>query len=453
MIMCFFGKKKKKASEVRQTIAPVIKEEGQLSAYDELTGVLGRERFAEDAAECIRTYVGSPIAFCYMSTGNIGAINNKYGMDGGNKLLREIARELTSYDNRLIVTRDVHHFMFMTVYEDEDQLEDWLTKLHDMLSGVGKVLPGSPKVFMHTGVYATGGHLIDMTAHEMLEKAFLANREAAKRTHSSIIFYSDQLQIALEEEKILERDMHDALESKQFAVDIQLRFDINSDEVIGGKMMSHWNHPQRGVVAAYRYVPLFVKNGFIIKLDIYVLEQTCALVRQWLDKGFKPLKLSVSVPRLLVTESEQYLPIYLEMKKKYNIPDRLIELDFSERLIDDSFEKAKEVIEKLIESGYLCAVDNFGSGMTAEETVNDIGFSAVELTHDFFEDKVLSEDEIQTIIRAVELAHGKNLAVVAVGMPDELIDELRTLGCDAVQARLSRQPIHAESFSQYLKSE
>lgn len=451
--MGLFGKKKKKEDVESKNIAPIIPEEGQLSQYDELTGVLSVASFNEEAAGYIRTFVGSPIAFCYISVGNIGAINEKYGMEGGNDVLRETARVLTSYDNGLLVTRDLHHFMFMTSYQDEKQLGDWLDKLHEVLSGVGRVLPENPKVYMHTGVYVTGGRLVDLTAHEMLERAFLANREAAKRTHSSYIFYSEQLRIAAEEEKELEKDMEAALENNEFLIYIQPRFDIHTNKIIGGKIFSRWNHPKRGLVAAHRYIPMFVKNGFIIKLDIYMLEKTCMLIRKWLDKGYKPLRLSLNVPRVFVTESEKYVPLYKEIKKKYDIPDGIIELEFSERLVDDRFSKAKEIIKEVADSGFLCAVENYGSGLMQPETITDTGIHTVKLSRDLFEDKFIDEEEHALIDAAVQTAHDINVTVAATGVPDNLIDELRELNCDIIQGRLGQEPMSLDEFTPYVTGE
>ncbi len=422
-----------------------------LSDHDELTGVLTLTKFYDDAAECIRAYMGARFAICCTTVGNLAAVNELHGTDAGNNVLREVARILTTCDTPLIVARERAKFVFLTRYSDEQQLALWIENLHAQLALAGKVVPGAPRLYMQTGIYATEGRLVALTPEEMTELAGSAHTEAAKRTHSSYIFYSDQLKLAAQEEKILEQDMHEALAKKQFTVYIQPRYSITTDRIIGGKLISSWLHPERGVIAAYRYIPMFVKNGFIIDLDIYMLERLCEMLRGWLDAGLRPMPMSLNVPRLLVTESEKYASVYEQMKEKYNIPDGLIELEFSERLIDDNFSASALIMKRMKKSGFLCAVENYGSGATAERTLLETGINTVKLSRDFFEDGSLSDSSRAVISRTVEIAHANGILVAATGVPDSLMEELGDLGCDIIQRKLSAMPLSADDFTAILR--
>jgi len=456
--MFLFGKKSKEKKEKKvkaKNKANNALQDSSLGAdsiseYDELTGVLTLSKFYDDAAECIRAYLGSRFAICCTTVGNLIAVNELYGTSAGNEVLREVARILTTCDTPLVVARERARFVFLTRYTDEQQLAQWMDKLHVSLSLAGQVIPGNPKLYMQTGIFATEGKLMALTAEEMTELAAKAHAEAAKRTHSSYIFYSEQLQIAAQEEKILEQDMHTAIEKKQFAVYIQPRFSVKTDEIIGGKLMSRWLHPDRGVVAAYRYIPLFVKNGFIIKLDIYMLERLCEILRGWIDSGLPPMSMSLNVPRLLVTESEKYASIYEQMKEKYNIPDGLIELEFSERLLDDNFSAASLMIKRMKMNGFLCAVENYGSGATDDRTLTQTGIDTVKLSRNFFEEGVLTESSISVIKHTVETAHANGIKVAATGVPDNLMDSLRELDCDIIQRKLSAMPLSVDEFTTLL---
>ena len=47
-----------------------------------------------------------------------------------------------------------------------------------------------------------------------------------------------------------------------------------------------------------RFIPLFEKNGFIIRLDEYIWEQACITLRRWIDHGLTPTPISVNMSRM-----------------------------------------------------------------------------------------------------------------------------------------------------------
>jgi len=286
----------------------------------------------------------------------------------------------------------------------------------------------------------------------MVACAKIAESEASKRTHASVVMYTEQLRRAAVEEVEMVKSMNDALKKKQFAVCLQPKFDMQSGAVTGAKIMSRWLHPKLGVIGSYRYVPLFVKNGFIMQLDLYLFEQACMILKKWIDKGIHPIPLSLNVPRMLVSD-KQSMEQYVMLKKKYRIPDGLCELEFSERLVDDKSHVIGEVLRYFEENGFLCTVENFGSGSVSLSTITELKPNAIKLSRDYFNDGLPTEEQQAQIRAIITTAKDKGILTSATGVPDVAVSLLREMGCDMVQGADDVMPLAVDEFqSRYMSA-
>lgn len=435
--MGLFGKKKDKNKKSE-------------SLFDELTGVLSLSEFYKEAEDFMVSNQGTNFAVCRVSVGNIGAINEAYGMMSGDKILKKAAQVITSdEEGRALVARDRSKFVFMVPYYAQEELDVWINSLHERLGDVGSVLEQNPKVYMHMGVYVTGGRLVDKTIEEMVACAKIAESDASKRTHASVVYYTEQLRKLAQEDEILVRDMRSALNKKQFLVSLQPRFDVNNN-VVGAKLMTKWMHPQLGAIGAWRFVPLFVKNGFILELDLYLLEQACALIKRWVSAGKTPLSLSINMPRILVA-SELNMKKCVDLKKKYGVADQLIELEFSERLIQDSINIMPAVFTYFRKSGFLLAIENFGAGDASDETITTFRPDTLKFSRNLFEKGYCTEDELILLDRCIETAKNAGVSTAVTGVPEAVIPMLKEKGIDIFQGDVNVTPLSIAEFeSRYI---
>lgn len=100
------------------------------------------------------------------------------------------------------------------------------------------------------------------------------------------------------QEQDLVNEMKSALESGQFEIYLQPKYDIVKEKIIGAEALARWNHPTKGMISPAIFIPAFERNGFIMELDVYIWEATCQLLRKWMDEGKEPCPISVNVSRL-----------------------------------------------------------------------------------------------------------------------------------------------------------
>ena len=131
------------------------------------------------------------------------------------------------------------------------------------------------------------------------------------------------------------------------------------------------------------FIPLFEKNGFIVKLDQFMFVSVCVLLRQWIDAGIEPCPLSVNVSRMQF-HTPDFVERYIKIKSQYAIPDGLLELEFTESIFFENVALLSSAVHELRRAGIKCAIDDFGAGYSSLNVLKALPVSVLKLDGMFF---------------------------------------------------------------------
>lgn len=112
----------------------------------------------------------------------------------------------------------------------------------------------------------------------------------------SCVFYDDYDRVQMLKEKKMENSMQQALENGEFIVYLQPKINLEKSEIVGAEALVRWNS-QDGLISPGEFIPFFEKNGFIVKLDLYVFDCVCRLLQDWENRGIAPIPISVNLSR------------------------------------------------------------------------------------------------------------------------------------------------------------
>ena len=132
----------------------------------------------------------------------------------------------------------------------------------------------------------------------MVDKALLTLKNIKKRKNIYFAYYSNDLLQKFIKNNQIENMMQPALDNQEFKVFLQPKIDLHTLSIIGAEALVRWVSPSKGFMQPDDFIPLFEKNGFIVKLDFYVLEECCKKIREWIDKGIDPIPISVNQSRI-----------------------------------------------------------------------------------------------------------------------------------------------------------
>ena len=251
-------------------------------------------------------------------------------------------------------------------------------------------------------------------------------------------------------EQQIENIMESALEKGEFELYLQPKCDFITGEILGAESLVRWNHEDR-VIRPDEFIALFERNGFILKLDMFILEEAVRHLAKWKANGMPIVPLAVNFSRLHLNDS-RLIPQMRRITAQYNVPNQLIEAEITESVIFNNLERAQEVVAGLHLYGFPVAMDDFGSGYSSLNVLKELKFDSIKLDKEFlsgFEENPRAQKVIEGAISMIKTLGVK---VVTEGVESrEQADFLRKCGADLAQGYFFSRPVTVSTFEQLLQ--
>lgn len=416
-----------------------------LSEYDVLTGIYNRNKFATVTNEMIQNNANTQFAFVRFDIDRFSLVNSYYGSEEGDRLLIYIANVLSDiandYQNLMTYARiEADEFAFCMEYKNDADIEMVIQKTHEQI----KKFQIRFNLVVSFGVYKVSQD--DLSIDIMIDNANLAAKQIKGNYINTYCVYTDDLRDNLTGEQEIVNEMSEALEKEQFIVYLQPKYNLASNAPAGAEALVRWEHPEKGMISPAEFVPVFERNGFIEKLDYYMWEHTCKLLRRWMDEGKTPEPISVNVSRVNL-----YNPMLVEniceLADKYHIPHELLHLEITESVYTDTPIMIQEMIDKFHEHGFIILMDDFGSGYSSLNILKDIDIDILKIDMKFFEKARIPGRSESIISSVVRMAKWLNITVIAEGVEStEQVELLRSVGCEYVQGFCFARPMPIKDY-------
>jgi len=416
---------------------------------DPLTGADNFSRMCEQFDDKLAGLKGKA-ALVIFDVVKFKVINDLHGYERGNKVLQRIADLLRENmrEGECFCRSTADHFILLLSYEDRRKFRMRLIMLATQIRRDCTVADSCLLVDAAFGVYEIKE---DIPFYIMLDRAHLALDNAKHMSGDKIQFYDEADLRRIVAEKQIENSMESALARGDFSVYLQPKCDFATGRMVGAEALVRWKKGDSGLVRPDDFIPIFEKNGFILRLDMFILEQVVSLLSQWKTKGLKQVPVAVNFSRLHLNDS-RYIPQMTRLVDKYGVPHGLIEVELTENVIFNNLECAQNVIRGLHKKGFSVAMDDFGSGYSSLNVLKNLQFDGVKLDKEFlagFEENANAQKVIEGAVQMI-----KSLGVKAVAEGVETArqaDFLREAGCDVAQGYLFSKPMPVEAFEEWLK--
>ena len=408
---------------------------------DELTGLYNRPYFYVRAQELLRTS-DEDICIVSMDITDFKVVNEFYGVPVGDQLLKAIGGELQKLDKDkcMIPARFMaDHFYFCISKPAFDRLE----------------LPKRFKTFLEDidirvvyGVFVAKAHT-DKPINVMCDRALEAIHDKEYNYKEYIYFYDERNREQAKLEKEIEAGMEQALEQRQFYIVVQPKYDPNTEQVIGGEVLVRWQHPEKGFISPGVFVPVFERNGFITSLDYFIWEEACRLQSELKQKGIQTVPISVNVSRIHFYGHELRHKL-LSLIETYHLQPSDIELEITESICGEEAGNIFDTIRTLQSDGFRIAMDDFGSGYSSLNMLNDMPIDVIKMDMKFLSGEV---SKGQVILKAlIQMARSMGLYVVVEGVEQRSqVEFLRQFEHCYVQGYYYSKPVKLDIFEEKMR--
>ncbi len=413
--------------------------------YDRLTGLYSREYFYQKVAERLAEDPDTPYAIVCSNVENFKVYNDIFGTKAGDRVLKNIAeagRALTGEDG-LCARYGADRFLYL---QKQEALSGYLRQ-DSFLNKLVNV----KDISLKWGVYKITAPSVPV--EKMCDRAFLVADSIKGRYNQTVAVYDDVLRDKLLREQAITESMETALAEGQFAVYLQPKYWLKGNILSGAEALARWIHPELGFLSPAEFIPLFEKNGFITRLDRFVWEQTCMLLRRWRQEGYPAIPVSVNVSRADVYQED--LPETLtNLVERYGIEPQQFHLELTESAYTENPNQIITMVDELRRRGFVIEMDDFGSGYSSLNMLSQVHFDILKLDMKFIQTETAKPGEMSIMRFVVNLAKWLNLSTVAEGAETKAqVERLQDVGCDYAQGYYFSRPLPIPEFEALLKKE
>lgn len=410
--------------------------------YDSLTGIFNFTTFLRETRDMLDNNEDQEYLMLVVDIDRFKVINEMFSMEKGDTVLRRVAEVLSEFvTERHGIYGRIGSDRFVCCFSKEFYSEAEIRKhLSFIIREEGKEYCAH----MQVGVYVITERNIDVI--KMCDRALMALKSIKGHYNEKFAIYSENECYNLIETQQLISDMDASIVNKDFKIVVQPVYRIKDNTMVSGEVLVRWEHPRLGLLMPGRFIPIFEKNYVVTKLDKYVWEEACILIRRMMDSGEGVIPLSINVSRVDLL-LEDVVKILEELVRKYDIPHKYLRIEITESAYMDNPDKLIDTIRDLKAQGFTVLMDDFGAGYSSLNTLKDLSFDVLKIDKKLIDEIDNSDKAGSVVISIIRMARWLGMKVVAEGIEKcSQANLLRTIGCDYLQGYLYSKPVDVEMF-------
>ncbi len=422
----------------------------QIAYHDTLTGAYNLAGFTQKVRDSLE--MSKRCSIISMNIHQFKFINEIFGRDRADDLLRHMKQMLQqNLTEGEYFCRDSGDSFFLFLLDtDKPKIRKRLESIMNQISLYSLNTRHNYQILLYCGVAVRSGtESEDHVFEELITHSIFALHTAKGSHQNNVWFYNFDLHKQEQLENYVESHMNQALKDQEFRLFLQPKFRLRDGTLGGAEALVRWTTQEGKIIFPDQFIPLFEKNGFCARLDLYMTEKVCCQMKKWIDSGLTPVPISINQSKLLFYESD-YVENLCRITKKYQISPNLITLEILEGLAMENVEELNARIAQLKEKGFHISLDDFGSGYSTLNTLGSLHIDELKLDRGFLSDLSPKENPSQMVIieEIISLTKRLSISTVAEGIETaEGAELLKSLGCDLGQGYYYSRPIPAEEFT------
>lgn len=411
----------------------------RLAYKDSITGGDNFSNFKEKAKKYENTE-GYVIA---LDISEFKLVNNVCGNARGDEVLKVIWDVIMANcnDNEQAARVNADRFVIFWIESSKKTVTYRIEKLINEIEGISEQL-SVPRLYPVIGIRAV--EKLD-DADKRYGEALRAKALVKNRRDRHYAFYDEIDYDTIVENKKLENGFEKALADKKFEVWYQPKFNSHTGKIVGSEALIRWRADDGSLISPGRFIPLFEKNGNIIRLDEYVFREVCRQQKEWQKEGIQILPVSVNISRFSLYYSN-VVEKYERIINYYDVDHKYVQIEITESAIIENT-VIVELIQKFHDAGFDILLDDFGSGYSSLASLNQMPFDTIKLDKSLV-DYVGNENGEKLLKFIVQLVQSLGMKITAEGVEyKEQLDFLENLNCDDIQGFYFSKPLMLADFS------
>jgi diguanylate cyclase (GGDEF)-like protein len=427
----------------------------RLAFFDTLTSLpnqaLCHNRLEHAIAHAARN--NTTISILFISIEDFKSVNDKHGHEGGDKLLKQVVKrlssELRSGDTLARIT-GVEFLIILESLTPQDNLNAMAEKMLAKLVKCYRISMEEVYISSNVGIsiYPNDGEY----SKELIKNADTAMCFAKEQGRNSLAFFSKELQAKVKTKKKIAEQLRGAMEREEFILHYQPIVATGSNNIIGVEALLRWHNELLGDLAPDVFIPIAEEIGIITNIGDWVLVQACLQNKAWQQQGYPSIVMSINLSVMQLAISNYAATVSASLEESELAPQYL-ELEFTEKTLMKDAKQSMVQLRQLNALGVSLALDDFGTGYSSMKYLPKFKLSKLKIDGRFIKNIPNSKVDVMTTRAIIALAKQLKLKITAEGVETTPQREvLEACQVDAMQGYHFSRPVDAKGFTQLLNS-
>lgn len=386
---------------LRSKLSDDQREIQHLQNQDMLTGLYNLEAFRERMRRRIKgdKFHGKApdgkeliYALVHLDVNNFSYINENFGQQVGDSILRGLAKLIGSEEHVVEACRMYSdYFAELVCGSSEEEIYRRVLEENRAFEEQQKSSYPASSMRLSAGICFVRDN--SESFDTILEGANLARKQAKEQKIGAVI-YQEAMRRKRDNEIHITGRFYGALQKGELELFLQPKFLLKECEIYGAEALARWRLESGEVISPNNFIPPLENVGYVVDLDFYILEQLLRAMNRWKESGRRLFTISTNFSRRnFENGGEEFIKRLEETMQRYRIERKYIELEVTESVIVENLDCMKECLYKLEELGYRIAIDDFGTGYSSLSVLLEIPANVVKIDKSFTDRINLTEQQ------------------------------------------------------------
>lgn len=415
-----------------------------LATHDDLTGLPNRNLLKDRLQQAILQAERnkSNVGLLFIDIDHFKLVNESIGHLAGDQLLKAIAERLTGCIREGDTIARYGGDEFVIVLKDIEKSHQVASICESISRAISNPFPMQAKNLHMSCSIGIALYPRDGDDAETLSKyADMALYRAKDLGRGNYQFFSNEMNEKMLERVVLENALHSAIADNQLLLHYQPLVDLQTGRLVSLEALVRWEHPELGLIAPDRFIPIAEESGLIGVIGEWVLRRACQDMRNWLDEGLTDFRVAVNVsPRQFrdFQLAEKIEDLLAEMR----IEPHMLSLEITETVLMHDTAASEHILRQLKVLEVDLILDDFGTGYSSLSYLKRFPFDRVKIDRSFINDIETDQDDAAIVKTIISMAHSLGIKVVAEGVEtEEQCNFLRHNMCDEMQGFFFSRPL------------
>lgn len=425
-----------------------------MAYYDELTGLYNRNYFVKCLGEFVRRAEEEHciVSVMFIDIDDFHKVNDGMGLVIGDEVVQQYGQFLGTFSSDKCIVCHMNSDVYcMAIYDPCGSRS--VEHIHKSISErirQGFSMSNGMDIRLTVSIGVAEYPEASKSVLELINCAEIVMFKAKSSGKASIQYFDAPILQDFLQTVSIENKLKEAVFNKNFCLYFQPQYETDSKRLRGVEALVRWKDEDNKMISPSVFIPIAEKNGAIIPIGKWVIEESLRRYAEWKRKYDYPLIMSINISSIQY-QRKDFVARLLEMLQKYEVEPREIELEITESVLIEDFAEVKEKLLQLREYGIRISLDDFGTGFSSLSYLNGLPIDTLKIDKSFV-DKVCTDESTRIITEMiVSMVDKLGYETVAEGVEtEEQFGYMKQIGCDIIQGYLLGKPMPAEEIEKLL---